>query len=236
MSPEVIDALVAAGVTAEQLAAAIKADLASEADRIAARRAKAAAKKRRQRGSVPSCPGDIEGQKGTDGDTPSLSPSPQTPQPHTHPRGDIPRAREGAVSQVDLARGFVAFWAAYPKRKAKDAAAKAFAKAMARIQDPDPLAVILAGIERALPGWDDPQFIPHPATWLNAGSWDDEAPQPRRAEARNVRPDRHSAQHDHLSAVARAMAAACDRPEGEPVRDRTSPGPESGGRFLPAAA
>lgn len=30
MSPEVIDALVAAGVTAEQLAAAIKADLASE--------------------------------------------------------------------------------------------------------------------------------------------------------------------------------------------------------------
>ena len=140
------------------------------------------------------------------------------------------------VRRADIAAGFLAFWAAYPKRKAKDAAAKAFAKAMARIQDPDPLAVILAGIERALPGWDDPQFIPHPATWLNAGSWDDEAPQPRRAEARNVRPDRHAAQHDHLSAVARAMAAACDRPEGEPVRDRPSPGPESGGRFLPAAA
>ena len=35
--------------------------------------------------------------------TPSLSPSPQTPQPHTHPRDGTTRAREGAASAVVIA-------------------------------------------------------------------------------------------------------------------------------------
>lgn len=36
-------------------------------------------------------------------ETPSLSPSPQTPQPHTHPRDETTRAREGAASAVVIA-------------------------------------------------------------------------------------------------------------------------------------
>lgn len=90
-------------------------------------------------------------------------------------------------SRADVARGFLAFWSAYPRRVGKDAAAKAFSKALPRIDDPDPLAVILAGIERALPGWDDQRFIPHPSTWLTQGRWADDAPEPR-TETRNDRP------------------------------------------------
>lgn len=118
--------------------------------------------------------------------------------------------------KADIAAGFLAFWQAYPKRVGKDAAAKSFDKAMSRIKEDDPLSVILAGIERALPGWDDPQFIPNPATWLNQGRWADDAPTPRR-ETRNASgyTDARSAKVDHLDAISRAMAAALDRPERE---------------------
>jgi hypothetical protein len=129
---------------------------------------------------------------------PSPSPSPPDP-PYPAPiREEIYPTREAKPTNTEIARGFLAFWSAYPRKKSKDAAAKAFASAMKRIPDPDPLAVILAGLERAMPGWDEPTFIPYPASWLNAGGWDDEAPSPRtgtrhdrpandaRAEARSV--------------------------------------------------
>lgn len=91
-----------------------------------------------------------------------------------------------------VAEGFLAFWQAYPLKKGKDAAAKAFAKALTRIEEPDPLSVILAGIERCQREWDDPKYIPHPATWLNQGRWaDEETPQPTNApRARHERPYR----------------------------------------------
>jgi hypothetical protein len=112
-----------------------------------------------------------------------------------------------------LARGFLAFWQAYPRKVGKDAAAKAFANAMGRITEDDPLAVILAGIERALPGWTDPQFIPHPSTWLNAGCWDDEPPPIR--ENRNDRPA-----NDHRSSASYAQPSRAERGSS---RSRTFP-------------
>lgn len=151
-----------------------------------------------------------QGEQAEQGEQPlSPSPSPQTPQPRPHTRGDIyTPAREVGPSKAEIAKGFVAFWAAYPRRKSKDAAAKAFEKAMRRIEDPDPLAVILAGIERALPGWDDPNFIPYPASWLNAGGWEDEPPTPKTTtptSPRNDRPDRFAAkQANYQSALAGA--------------------------------
>ena len=119
-----------------------------------------------------------------------LPPSPQTPQPPTPTPGESSSARKGRSGSTGDG-GFEALWSAYPLSKGKDAARPAFAKAMARIDAEDPLAVILAGIERALPGWDlvTKAFIPHPATWLNQGRWDDEPPAPRH-ETHHERPDR----------------------------------------------
>lgn len=134
-------------------------------------------------------------------------------------------AHPRSIKRTPSPSEFAAFWAAYPKRVGKDAAAKAFAKAMSRITEDDPLSVILAGIERALPGWEDAQFIPHPTTWLNQGRWEDEAPAPRIERPRHDRPDHRTAKSDHLSAVARAMAAACDGAEGEYRGDRPDPRP-----------
>lgn len=72
---------------------------------------------------------------------------------------------------------FVAFWSAYPLKVGKDAARRAWVKKR------PPLAGVLAALEwqGRSPGWtkNGGEFIPHPATWLNAGRWMDEPPTPK---------------------------------------------------------
>lgn len=195
-----------AGAPAEAIALAVEAIEAAQGTVIRQREV-ARDRKRRQRSHGRDDSVTVTGQSRDTDETvtpsaPSLSPPPQTPPPHTHPRGDIYNPRAKAGPKV-LAESFATFWAVYPKRKAKDAAERAFSKAMARIDDADPLAVILAGIERAMPGWDDPQFIPHPATWLNAGSWNDDPPAPRTLTVRpaNARTDaKLAARHENYAA------------------------------------
>lgn len=64
--------------------------------------------------------------------------------------------------------GFAAFWSAYPRKVGKGAARTAFVKALRKAS----VETILAGLARA--EWSaDPQYIPHPSTWLNAERWDD---------------------------------------------------------------
>ena len=83
------------------------------------------------------------------------------------------------------ADAFAAFWAAYPKKKSKADAEKAFK------QVTEPIEVLLAAIEaqKKSPEWqkDGGQFIPYPATWLRRGAWMDETDAPA-AEAVPERP------------------------------------------------
>lgn len=67
---------------------------------------------------------------------------------------------------------FPKFWEAYPLKVGKLAAERAFAKAWDRCETDDQLAEMLAGLERCKAVW-DPEFIPHPTTWLNQGRWMD---------------------------------------------------------------
>jgi hypothetical protein len=70
---------------------------------------------------------------------------------------------------------FAEFWTAYPKRKNRGQAERAWQKLKPNEQL---LADILQGIERAKTSefWrkDSGRFIPFPATWLNAKGWLDE--------------------------------------------------------------
>lgn len=70
---------------------------------------------------------------------------------------------------------FERFWAVYPKKRSKDAAFKAWLK---RKPDEQFTQSIIAAVQRqrSLPDWvkDHGQFIPYPASWLNAGGWQDE--------------------------------------------------------------
>ena len=70
---------------------------------------------------------------------------------------------------------FETFWKAYPRKTAKGAARKAFAKL--KVTD-ELLTVMLDAIEaqKFSSQWrrDGGQYIPHPATWLNQARWEDE--------------------------------------------------------------
>ncbi|WP_353191391.1 replication protein [Pandoraea pnomenusa] len=94
------------------------------------------------------------------------------------PTKDIPKTHNQKTTSKDtlsrsLRERFEIFWAGYPKKKSKKAAEKAFAKL-----NPDEQLYndLMAGLGRAKTSgqWANPQFIPHPASWLNAGGWMDE--------------------------------------------------------------
>lgn len=205
-----------AGAPAEAIALAVEA---IEAANGAAGRQREAARerKRRQRAIARDEGVTVTGQSRDTNETVTLSPlplppSPQTPQPPTPTPGESSIARKGrSGSSVD--GGFEAFWSAYPLSKGKDAARPAFTKAMARIDAEDPLAVILAGIERALPGWDlvTKAFIPHPATWLNQGRWKDE-PEQHQPQAQGQPHERRHPPTDkferHQANLERAVAGS----------------------------
>jgi len=86
-----------------------------------------------------------------------------------------PNPNPNPNSTEQLSNQFDAFWQAYPKKKSKGRAEKAFAKI-----NPDEqfLATMLAAIEQAKKSGDwlkeDGKYIPYPATWLNAKGWEDE--------------------------------------------------------------
>lgn len=76
------------------------------------------------------------------------------------------------INGLDVPDAFDFFWLTYPRKVAKEGARRAFAKALQTTS----ADVILAGVRRfaADPNLPEKQFIPHPVTWLNRGSWDDE--------------------------------------------------------------
>ena len=74
---------------------------------------------------------------------------------------------------------FDQFWEWYPRKVGKEAARKAWDKARNKTDQ----QTILDGIQRYRldPNLPVKEFIPHPATWLNEGRWDDE-PLPARGQ------------------------------------------------------
>lgn len=89
---------------------------------------------------------------------------------NTVPLYKSPRAR----SSNPLDGGFEEFWKTYPRKVGKAAAVRAWRKngCVGRVE------AIIAKVRemRLTKQWmrDGGQYIPHPATWLNRGGWDDQ--------------------------------------------------------------
>jgi hypothetical protein len=82
--------------------------------------------------------------------------------------------REEKIIPPISPKGFEDFWKAYPKKKAKAFAEKAYKKIS---KEDGILEKILSAIEKQKSSeqWrrDNGQFIPYPASWLNARRWED---------------------------------------------------------------
>jgi hypothetical protein len=105
-----------------------------------------------------------------------------------------PSRKQKRSAQVDKSSdAFLMFWAAYPRKDAKAAAEKAFAKLGPSVDLLDELLAAVAA-QRCWPKWTDEggKYIPHASTWLNGKRWEDQAPKqvqhshetPRQAAAR----------------------------------------------------
>ncbi len=100
------------------------------------------------------------------------------------PDGELASA-EGGASQDD--ENFATFWRAYPRKIDKDRARRAWKKLKA---DMKLAAEIMAGLRawKACEQWEDPRFIPHPATWLNNRRWETPPPAGRGRRAPEAEP------------------------------------------------
>jgi hypothetical protein len=123
-------------------------------------------------------PMDSRGDSPLESSGESRGPVPSRPVPDS-PYGESKNSpRDAQQPHIDDGR-FAEFWSTYPKREARAAAQKAWAKAIKR-GEPE---VIIAGAAayRDLPDR-DPRFTKNPATWLNADCWlDERLPNPRAA-------------------------------------------------------
>lgn len=90
--------------------------------------------------------------------------------------GTVPDTVPGTRrSAGELAKGFDEFWKAYPKKVGKQEAKRAWERMNGNRPE---LISIVAKIDQLKTSdqWkkQNGQFIPHPATWINRGGWDDE--------------------------------------------------------------
>lgn len=97
-----------------------------------------------------------------------LPPSDLPPSPETN-QAKPKRQEKPTPDTAALALEFAAFYRAYPRKVARMAAEKAYAKA----RNSATAENILAGLARfEFPA--DPKYTPHPASWLNGRRWEDE--------------------------------------------------------------
>jgi len=83
---------------------------------------------------------------------------------------------EREIEAVDFDVGFDSFWKIYPKRIGKVSARRAWKKIRGAKEH---VLEIIEGVEKwkASQQWQDAQFIPYPATFLNDRRWEAEVPQ-----------------------------------------------------------
>ena len=110
--------------------------------------------------------------------------APEVPASAPAPAPATPTPEAPAKPTEKPADGFTEWWPHYPKKVKKLDAEKAYKAALKRGVTPKEL---LDGLQRQKAAWKakgtEPQYIPYPATWLRAGSWEDELDPPNPGQA-----------------------------------------------------
>lgn len=96
----------------------------------------------------------------------------ETPAP---PTGDLAHIKTKKSSTARVESDFLDFYAAYPRHVGREAARRAFAKA---VKAGTPAADIIEGARcyaaATAAAGTETRYVAHPATWLNAGRWSDD--------------------------------------------------------------
>ena len=101
-------------------------------------------------------------------------------QPEALPKDSSSSSTSSSIKKKTYTDDFQSFYQSYPKKKARDAAWKAWQN---RNGDRPAIEIILKAIEnqKQTEDWkkESGKYIPHPATWLNQGRWADETGVPK---------------------------------------------------------
>lgn len=96
-------------------------------------------------------------------------------QPRFQPRGnqEVTTNKKDNNKKKVCIDHFDNFWSAYPRKVSRAAAEKVFIKLKV---DETLFQLMISSLEnqKLSKQWQDKQFIPHPATWLNQKRWEDE--------------------------------------------------------------
>ena len=94
-----------------------------------------------------------------------------TPETETETDKIVPSKVSHETLNTDFPKdAFEKFYELYPRKQQRKAALRAFEKI--RKTGEVKFSALIAGIQKIPIG--EPKFIPYPASWLNAGAWDDE--------------------------------------------------------------
>lgn len=121
-------------------------------------------KKRKEKGE------EEKGVKKESNTPPDVAPLPGLEPPVPPPKAA--GAPEQSRKPPTYTQEFEAFWAVYPRRTGKLDASRSFQRARKLVAQ-DHLMAAAVVFAQACKGKEE-RFIPHPATWLNQGRWDDQ--------------------------------------------------------------
>lgn len=182
MTPDMIDAMIAAGLTREQMAALIKHELAKAEEKKAAKRAGNAERQRRFKaknnaGNALSAFSSV-----TDVTADAVPPIKETsPRP---PKENYPLSSEPSVPRCENARRHVwpedfakQVWDLFPRKTEKQAGMMALADLHRR--DRLPWSELIDGIRSLTDAVEDPKFAPALHRWLKRERWQDQHPAAR---------------------------------------------------------
>ena len=114
-------------------------------------------------------------------DSPQLD-CPFTGKPHTeNPYTENPESgkpvttkyiiEEQRTKEEQTTSDFETFYSLYPRKISRTNAEKAWKKQKCVLSE------VMPALQKQMKLWTDPQFTPHPASWLNGRRWEDETPQ-----------------------------------------------------------
>lgn len=103
--------------------------------------------------------------------------------------------------------GFNEFWALWPRRQKKLDAKKAYQGAIKIVQHDEIMTGVRSFLEHLEKEKTERKFIPLPASWLRAGSWEDEYERPLSQRLQQLPGDVKEAKRFRLQADIRMMEA-----------------------------
>lgn len=164
--------------------------------------------------------------------------NPHTENPHTeNPDSGKPvttkyeNREERTKEEKSNESEFETFYSTYPRKVSKANAERAWKKQKCVLSE------VLPSLQKQMKAWNDPQFIPHPATWLNGRRWEDEIPSGNKApqQSYSTTPSLPSGKNDP-SSKKKAWYVTCEE-RGERESFKTwviNNRPEEWSEYLPS--